>query len=298
MAARPTGRVPKSRMGLRGGTRPSVAVAAVAGLVGLVGLVGLGAPVSAAEPWPRQVDATYSIAFNGIEIGKFDFRADVTGSDYTATGDARLSALFGAFKWQGATRASGGLEVLSPKPAGYTFDFDGTGKSGAIKMGFRAGSVANVSIVPPRPPQPGTIPVREQHLKDVLDPLSAVLALSRSANPNPCGRRLALFDGVARFDLVLTYLRQERVAEARPSGQPGIAYVCRVRYLPIAGHRASEETRHMASTDGIELALRPVPSADLFVPYRITIPTMAGSATLTSERITIATRNAQIALTR
>ena len=292
MAARPTGRAQFFRWPQLKATRPAVLAAAVAGQL------GVGPQVNAAEPWPRQVDATYNIAFNGIDIGKFEFRVDITGTDYTATGDARLSALFGAFKWQGATRSSGALEGLLSKPAGYTFDFDGAGKAGSIKMGFKAGSVANVSILPPRPPQPGTIPVREPHLKDVLDPLSAVMALSRSANANPCGRRLALFDGVARFDLVLTYLRQERVAETRPSGQPGVAYVCRVRYVPIAGHRASEETRHMASTDGIELALRPVPSADLFVPYRITIPTIAGSATLTSERVNIVTRNAQIALTR
>lgn len=270
-------------------------LAALAATVAVI--LGWAAPVAAAEPWPRQVDATFKIAFNGIDVGKFEFRADVTGSEYTATGDARLSALFGAVKWQGASRSSGALDALSAKPAGYTFDYDGAGKNGSIKMGFKAGSVTNVSALPPRPPEPGSIPVRDQHLKDVLDPLSAVLALSRSANPNPCGRRLAVFDGRARFDLVLTYLRQERVAETRPSGQPGVAYVCRVRYMPIAGHRATEETRHMAATEGIEIALRPVPSADLFVPYRISIPTMAGSATLTSERVNIVTRNAQIALT-
>ncbi len=295
MAAKPNATAREARTS-PGRLARSAAVAA--SCMGLLGLLGLSAPASATELWPRQVDATYKIAFNGIDIGQFDFRADVTGTDYTATGDARLSALFGAFKWQGASRSSGALEGLLSKPAGYTFDFAGAGKSGSIKMGFKAGSVSNVSVLPPQPPEPGVIPVRDQHLKDVLDPLSAVLAISRSANPNPCGRKLALFDDRARFDLVLTYLRQERVADARPTGQPGAAYVCKVRYVPIAGHRATEETRHMASTDGIEVALRPVPSADLFVPYRITIPTLAGSATLTSERINIVTRNAQIALTR
>lgn len=254
-------------------------------------------PATAEQPWPRQVEASYKIAFNGIDVGRFVFRADVTGSDYTATGDARLSALFGALKWQGASRSSGNLSGITAQPAGYTFDYGGTGKSGSIKMGFRAGSVANISVLPQTPPQPGTIPVRDQHLKDVLDPLSAVLAMSRTGNPNPCGRRIPVFDGKQRFDLVLTYVRQQRVAETRPSGQPGVAYVCKVRYVPIAGFRMNEETRHLASSDGIEVALRPVPSADLFVPYQITIPTFAGSATLTSERIDIVTRNSQIALT-
>ena len=76
-----------------------------------------------------------------------------------------------------------------------------------------------------------------------------------------------------------------------------MALVCRVQYFPVAGHKLNEETQHMATTNGIEIALRPVPSANLFVPHQITVPTMAGSATLTSHWVQITTqRNGQIAL--
>ena len=74
-----------------------------------------------------------------------------------------------------------------------------------------------------------------------------------------------------------------------PSGQPDVAYVCRVRYLPIAGHKIDSETKFMAANDAIEVALRPVPSANVFVPYQINIPTMAGSAVITSKRVEIIT---------
>ena len=269
-----------------------------AGFAAATLVVGLGAATpAAADTWPSRVDATYRVAFNGFDVGTFDFRADVAGGTYAVKGDARLSALLGAFKWEGATRSAGQVVGSAPKPAGYTFDFRGVGKEGSIKLGFQQGSVTSVSALPATPPMPGTITVREQHLKDVLDPLSAVMAISRSSNANPCGRKLAIFDGKQRFDLVLTFLRQQAVAEQRPSGQPGVAFVCKVRYVPIAGHRMTEETRHMATTEGIEISLRPVPSADLFVPHQITIPTAAGSATLTAERINIVTRSEQIALT-
>jgi hypothetical protein len=43
----------------------------------------------------------------------------------------------------------------------------------------------------------------------------------------------------------------------------------------------------MAANDAIEVALRPVPSANVFVPYQISIPTMAGSATIVSKRVEI-----------
>lgn len=259
--------------------------------------VAVFVPAAASEPWPSEVEATYKIAFNGFDVGRFTFRATVAGSSYTVNGDARLSALLGAFRWQGATRSSGQLAGSDPRPAGYTFDFEGTSKKGSIKLGFANGKVTSVTNHPVAPPEPDVVPVRAQHLSGVFDPLSAVLVLSRTTGSNPCGRRLPVFDGKQRFDLTFTYLRQEAVAETRPSGQPGVAIVCRVRYEPIAGHRETAEARQLATTSGIEVALRPVPSAGLYVPYRITIPTMAGSATLVAERVSIATRNEQIAFT-
>jgi hypothetical protein len=43
----------------------------------------------------------------------------------------------------------------------------------------------------------------------------------------------------------------------------------------------------LATTDGIEVILRPIPSANVLVPYQVTIPTILGYATLNSKRIEI-----------
>jgi hypothetical protein len=252
---------------------------------------------SANEPWPQQVQAVYKIHFNGIELGGFEFNASIDLETYTVTGDAQLSALLGVLQWKGETRSAGVLSGDLPKPVGYAFDYNGVGKSGSIRMSFAGDGVSTVSAEPPIPPQPDTIPVRDQHLKGVLDPLSAVMAISRTRAANPCGRKLSVFDGRQRFDLMLSFNRQERVVEARPSGQPVVAYVCNVRYVPLAGYRTSEESHNAAMLSGIELWLRPVPSASLFVPYQISIPTMAGPVTLTSHWVQITTRRkGQIAL--
>lgn len=269
-------------------------------------LAALGLPAflipqqaAAADPWPHEVQAVYKVRFNGFDVGTFEFNSTVTAQAYTLTGNAQLSALLGALSWKGETRTAGTLAANAPKPAGYTFDFNGVGKSGSIKMSFAGDNVANVSHAPPLPPQPDTVPVRDTHLKGVLDPLSAVLALARTASSgsDPCQRKLSIFDGRQRFDLVLSFAREERIVEAKPSGQPDMALVCRVQYVPVAGHKVNDETHHMATTSGIEIALRPVPSANLFVPHQITVPTIAGSATLTSHWVQITTqRNGQIAL--
>lgn len=248
----------------------------------------LAAPAST-QAWPSKVDARYQISFGGIDVGKFDFKSQVEGQTYTLAGQAEISVVFGAFKWQGTTRSSGGVTGESPRPAAYTLDYRANSKAGSVRMAFNGDAVSNVSMVPPSSPHKETVPVQEQHLKQVLDPLTAIMAMTRGGMAKPCGRKISVFDGKQRFDLQLSFRRQERIAEKRPSGQPGIVFVCRVRYIPVAGHRDNDETQHMARSSAIEVAFRPVPSANLLIPYQITIPTLAGSAVMTSKKVEIAT---------
>lgn len=246
--------------------------------------------------WPAQVQAVYAVTFNGMDIGNFEFVSTVAGQTYTLTGNAQLSALLGAFQWKGTTRSFGMLAGNAPRPSAYLFDFAGTGKSGSLKLGFADNRVVNVAAVPPPRYEPGVVPLREPHLAGVVDPLSAIMTLARGDGA-PCDRRVPIFDGKQRFDLVLSYRRQEMVSESRPSGQPSVAIVCGVRYVPLAGHKANEETRQMAASNGIEIAFRPVPSAGLMIPYRIVIPTAAGTAALASQQVMITLPSrAQIAL--
>jgi hypothetical protein len=256
----------------------------------------LAAPFAHAEPWASKVNAVYKVSLSGFDLGSFQFQSSTSGQSYTLAGVGDLSAAFGAWRWHGQIQSSGTIVGEQPRPAGYTYDWRG-GKNGSVKIAFDEAGVSNVAIQPSSPPSPGTIPVREHHLKNVLDPMTAVMALSRASGGNPCGRRISIFDGKQRFDLVLSFRRQERVVEAQPSGQPSIAYVCRVQYIPVAGHKNNPETRQMASTSAIEVAFRPIPSLRLLVPYQITIPTIVGSAVMTSERVEItAPGNRRIAI--
>lgn len=251
---------------------------------------------SQAGTWPSRVQAVYGISYAGLNLGTFEFNSVVTGSGYHLTGRAQLSALLGAFEWKSDIRTHGVLSAGTPRPTGYSFDFRSNSKSGQVKMSFADNKVASVLTQPPMPSPAGTVPVTDAHLQDVLDPLSAIMVLAgaqgrRISGANPCGRRLAIFDGKQRFDLVLSYKSQSRVAEAQPSGQPNMAYVCRVRYVPIAGYKPNEEIKTMTQETGIEVWLRPVPSADLFVPYQVVIPTGMGQVTLTSQKVEITTQS-------
>jgi hypothetical protein len=239
-------------------------------LAGMIAFAIGGVGSSQAADWPANVRAVYDINFNGFNVGAFEFQSQSEDESYSLTGNAQLSLLLGAFTWIGETRSFGS-------------------KVGSTKMDFADGIVAAIRHTPTPVPKPDTVPVRQQHLKGVLDPLSAIMVVARGSNPNPCDRRLPIFDGKERFDLVLSYKGQMKVNEQQPSGQPAMAHVCKVKYQPIAGHKVDTETSFMATTDAIEVALRPVPSANILIPYQITIPTMVGYATLVAKRVEIET---------
>ena len=261
-------------------------------------LLALGLPAGAAADngWPDKVTARYKVSFNGFDIGSFRFESSTDKQTYSLAGSAKLSLLLGAYKWSGATSSKGVLAGDEPKPSEHVFEYKGGSKSGSVVMTFSKGRVAKATVVPPRSSSKKTVPLSDQHLEGVLDPLSAVMAMSRGQVDDPCKQKIGIFDGKQRFDLELSFSRRERIKEARPSGEPALGYVCRVRYVPIAGHKMNKMVASMAANKGIEVILRPIPSANILVPYQVRVPTFLGSAVLTSQRVEITTGMRQIAL--
>jgi hypothetical protein len=68
-----------------------------------------------------------------------------------------------------------------------------------------------------------------------------------------------------------------------------------VRYVPIGGYRANDETRDLANNTGIEITFRPVRNAQLMLPQAIVVPTMAGNVELTLEKVGIKTPDRKLA---
>ena len=253
----------------------------------------------AAEGMPSKVHASYDVNFNGINVGTYEFNSSQDGQSYKLQSQASLSLLLGALHWTGATQASGKMTGDHAKPHSFGFDFQAQSKTGSTHMAFTEDTVTQVLHNPPPKAKEGIVPVQVQHLKGVVDPLTAVLAITRGRTGNPCTGRIPIYDGHQRFDLMLQPKGEMRVEESKPSGQPAMAFVCRVKYIPIAGHKPDDNTKFMAHNNDIEIVLRPLPSANIFVPHRVTIPTFAGSATLTVRRINVVTNNQQqIALVR
>lgn len=269
------------------------------GLGMMLGLAAAGAPVSAhaqdteINPYVSKVAASYNIRFNGIGIGDFRFWSNLTTKQYTLSAKANVSVLLGmAFDWKGATSSSGTVTAKGPVPANYNFKYETSDKSEQIELRFANNSVSEVLLNPPKIPKPGRVPVTADHLRDVVDPLSAVILLSRvtgtkKGGTDACDRKLPIFDGKMRYDLIFSYKGTKQLESE--GGYRGPAYVCKVKFVAIAGHKPGRKEDVISSSENIEVWLVPVPEAHLVVPYHVSIPTPAGAASMTSERFEIET---------
>ena len=259
----------------------SVGIAALAAFTPMPPFA-VAAPLSGGVT-PVRVDAGYKITLNGFNLGSFNFKSNVGRTQYTLETDVEISALLGIFKWKGVTHSTGSLEAKAPIPADFRFDYESTVRNGSIAMGFDKEGIDRLSVLPMTLEAPDTVPLAPAHLKGVFDPLSAILAITHSDAPTPCGRKFSIFDGKQRFDLALRFARKEPVV-----GIPNeTAIVCRVKYTPIAGYRPTEDTRQLAASNDIEIVFRMVPSAKIMLPQSIVVPTAVGSARVDLERVNI-----------
>lgn len=262
----------------------------IAGLLALAGLLLSGASAGSEEAplvtKTTRVNTNYAINFNGINIGDFKLAATLGNGEYNVNANANISVLAGMlFEWNGTTASAGKVMRRGPLPYSYSFGYRTSERSERIDVKFSNNVVREIEVNPPQRPVAGRVPLTRKHMQGVLDPLSAVVMLANVGGhkngPDVCARRLPIFDGKARYDLQLSYKGAKTITAA--NGYKGPAYVCKVKFIPIAGHKANdEESVYASKNEGIEVWMMPVTQAELFIPYYIYIPTPVGTATLTS----------------
>lgn len=254
---------------------------------------------TAADAWPSSVEARYRLRYNGIDVGHLHVSSSAEGGAYTLSGSGKVSAFFGAVTWGGSSKVTGELRGDEPAPSTYAFDWRHNKKRGDIRMSFNDRVATDISVTPPPGPHADHVPLKESDKRGVLDPVSAVLMLTRIDGRHPCDRRVGIFDGKQRYDIVLTPKRTTTLPAAAGEGRSETAYVCRAMYEPVAGHRDNEATKTYASNRDVEVILRKVAGSGLLIPYSVTVPTFWGTGSMVTDRIEVVTRGAgRIALTR
>jgi hypothetical protein len=244
----------------------------------------------------HRIIATYRVDFGGFNLGNFRLTTLLRGSEYKTRGEGQFSVMGGLlYAWHGSTSSTGKVtDDGSPEPATYVFDYNDGDVSQRLHVTFDNGDVTRVSTEPPNQPSSHVVPVTKEQLQGVLDPVTAMFLYARSKNPNGdlkvCDHTVPVFDGVQRYDLVLKPKRTVRLQKNASTAYSGFAAVCRVKFKPISGYRTDDpDIRLISQSNEIEVWLVSLPKMDLYVPYRIVLPTGSVIASATSSFLKIQT---------
>ncbi len=238
--------------------------------------------------------AAYAITLAGLSVGDASLSVTSTASTYRAGLGMRLSGLAGLLTGaRGAAVSVGAIAGGRPIPLSYAITTSNGHASRTVRMSLKGGSVAVVEVKPPLDLVEDRVPVTSANKINVMDPISALVMpvprAEKPLDPAGCDRNLAVFDGVARFDVALSYARTSTVSLP---GYSGSALTCSARYIPIAGHRTSlKSTSFMAENRDMEVTLAPLGGSLVLLPVKIAVRTLFGMLVIDATSIGPAEEN-------
>ncbi len=243
----------------------------------------------------QRLHAEYKITFGGFDLGAFSFWSEMSSKRYSILGKGKLSVMNGVFfQWEAVTKSSGKLTPIGPEPKKYMFSYESSEKKERLQLNFNNNAVANITAKPPYRFTVDQVPISRSDLVGVFDPMSAIIHLtsltskkitsSMSSGQIACAVSLSVFDGRERYDLVFSHKKTVRMEKTNKNGYAGPAHICRVKYIPISGHKSGNKGTHfMAKSNDIEVWMIFMKKVDLYMPYHIVVPTPVGHATATSK---------------
>lgn len=260
-------------------------------LAGCIVLLGAPLPTGYAADallTPGKFLATYDMSLAGFNLGTFRLTATFKGHRYKMDAKGKFEILAGLiYQGEGTTRSAGRLTETDLEPSTFEVSYSGGDKKEKRSIAFTDGAVSEYSIKPEKRPNPKNLPLTDDQLENVLDPLTGAFLSVRSDDPpddpDVCRQKIAIFDGQQRFDIVLTPKRTDKISDDAPRDLSRTVAVCQVKFVPIGGYRPDNPgIQYMTKTDEVEVWLVPVPETSIYVPYRIVVPTPLGpgSATL------------------
>ncbi len=282
---------------LQAAQRAAIIAAALA-----VGITLTGA--SAASP---SIVVTYDVEYDGLlsfDVGRATVQYSSTGPGYQLALSFRPSASAHSFAVGPAlARSSGAVSAQGLSPASAMLDYSVRSLSETRNFTFAGDKLQSVHIVKKKSgglfkdssavgydPRslPAFAPLSEADQKGVLDPLSAMFLPVSGRNGLDranCERKLRIYDGRRRFDLVMSYRGLEK------TGIGGEALICTASYVPVAGHSVEGDDFTTKMRDyHIAVALVPAPGSNFLVPARISLTDESGASVAEAKAIALSGR--------
>ena len=234
------------------------------------------------------VKIRYGLSIAGLPIGTASLTATIADDDYKLNASARIGGILALVSdGKGAATATGRIAGDKPVANGYALNTLSSDKQQTVRMALDGSRITSVEVRPPAPERADRVPVSDDDMKGVIDPLSALLVPvpvnGDLLAPAACARTLPVFDGAQRFDVTLSYARMETVHS--DTGYSGPAVVCSARYKPIAGYRTKRaQTKFMADNRDLEIWLAPIEGTRVLAPWRIVVGTQVGRLVIEAQR--------------
>lgn len=234
-----------------------------------------------------------AVHFSGIPVGEATFNLEIEGTKYLLRGKGKTRGMADLVSPGKGNFTSAG-EVKNDKiiAKNHTLRVEEIKKKkkASVDMVFAGNKVADLKLNPDkrarRSKSSKYVHILPEHMTAVIDPASSlvipVAAKSRTNGREICGRTFKIFDGETRYDMALSYKGTRQVTA---KGYKGAAYVCKLKYKPIAGHKKTRKNvKRMAKNENMEIWLAPVADTGLFTPIRIEVGTWVGTFSAQAER--------------
>ncbi len=248
----------------------------IAALVAVFGLATAG-PAMAQTAQNRTFQATYSVAVAGITGGEVVLNVAINGANYTGSTRQRATGLLRAAVGDSQdydASVRGVITANAVRPSVYTHTGGRRGRTVTVTF-----SDADVVTVANPTMNMGNPPATRQQRLGATDQISSFVDMMVAPGvTDPCNRTIRVFDGRARFDLVM---RPNGTREVNNRAFRGTAQRCSVTYRAIAGL-----TDEPPSGENMTFLFGRL-SNGLWAPLRIEWPTDdAGMAVFQVRRIT------------
>jgi len=235
---------------------------------------------------PKNHETQFSVKFGGVEVGVAKFNIKFDDNSYSLDGSGKTTGLI---EWLAPTtgkfNSAGAMikDQLTPKTHTASVK-ESKKKEESVRLSFANNRVSDIKIKANKKKNrvaPKYIPIQAKHMASVIDPVSTlVIPMSGAAAKDGrqvCNQTFPVFDGETRYDIKLRYKSTKKIST---QGYNGNAYVCQMRYTPIAGHRKSHRnTKEMAKNKNMEIWLAPMEGVSVFTPIKIVIGTKYGRFT-------------------
>jgi hypothetical protein len=219
-----------------------------------------------------KIEVDYAITFARIAIGSAHMAADITDEEYRIALQGRTSGAMRVLaSGEGEFLTRGTVRTDELVPVNFSSNITSGNEKLSIKMVLADG---NVTELVASPMGEGRVAISDTDRHGIIDPLTALLvSAGQSADGmsgKACSRSLPVFDGHRRYDLKLSFKREDKIKVEK--GYTGQVIVCSLEYQPISGHYPSEPlVKFLSSGREMEVALAPAGGTHFFAPVRLSV---------------------------